>query len=160
MKIYFLRHGIAYERETWEGDNDEHRPLTEEGVAAMKVEAKIFKSLKLKLDAIITSPLVRARDTAKIVAKRLDMEITENDLLKPGFNAQMLETLATEYPQYSTLMIVGHEPDFSQVISGVIGGGTVVLEKGGIACVEVAAQHPVHGNLLWLLNWSQLKKLR
>ena len=80
MKIYFLRHGIAYERETWEGDNDELRPLTEEGIAAMKVEAKIFKGLKLKLDAIITSPLVRAHDTAKIVAKRLDMDITENEL--------------------------------------------------------------------------------
>ncbi len=160
MKLYFLRHGIAYERENWEGDNDELRPLTEEGIAAMKREAKLIERLDLKLDAIITSPLVRARDTAKIVAKRLDIALAESDLLKPGFDLLMLETLASDYPQYSSLMVVGHEPDFSGVISGVIGGGSIVLKKGGLASVDITSQHPIRGELVWLQNWVLSKKGR
>jgi phosphohistidine phosphatase len=158
MKLYFLRHGIAYERETWQGDNDEFRPLTDDGIAAMKREAKSFERLKLKLDVIITSPLVRARDTARIVAKRLDLKILESDLLKPGFSIQMLEKLTTDYPQHSNLMLVGHEPDFSRVISTVIGGGYIVLKKGGLARVDITAQQPLRGELVWLQNWVLSKK--
>ena len=71
---------MAYEREEWKGDNDELRPLTEDGIDAMKREAKVLRDMKLKLDMIITSPLVRARDTAKIAAKALDMEAVHRGL--------------------------------------------------------------------------------
>ena len=89
-KLYFLRHGEAGDRTAYMGENDHLRPLTEEGIAAMKREARFVGDMKLKLDAIVTSPLVRACETAKIVAKVFGLKAQENDLLKPGFNVAAL----------------------------------------------------------------------
>jgi len=157
VKLYFLRHGVAYDREEWTGDNDELRPLTDGGVDAMKREAKAMRAMKLKLDVIVTSPLVRARDTAKIVSKALDVKVEENDLLKPGFNPKTLKALLQQYADARRIMIVGHEPDFSSVIGKLIGRGTVVMRKGGLARVDITAQSPsLRGELVWLLTPSLL----
>ncbi len=156
MRLYLLRHGVAYDRENWQGKDDELRPLTDEGIVAMKREARSIGQMKLKLNAVITSPLVRARDTARIVAKTLDMKVDENPLLKPGFNLQALDDLLAQYAEFTHLMIVGHEPDFSQVISQLVGGGTVVMKKGGLARVDITTPHPPHGELVWLLTPSLL----
>jgi phosphohistidine phosphatase len=153
VKLYLLRHGVAYEREEWQGDNDELRPLTDDGIAAMKREAKVLRDMKLKLDGIITSPLVRARDTAKIVAKALDMKVKENDLLKPGFDVEALRTLLQQNGDAKRVMIVGHEPDFSHVIAQLIGGGAVVMRKGGLARVDTTTEGAsLRGELVWLLT--------
>jgi phosphohistidine phosphatase len=156
-KLYFLRHGLAYDREEWHGENDDLRPLTDEGTEAMKSEAKYLKQINLKLDAIVTSPLVRARDTAKIVAKALHMEYEEDALLRPEFNLDALEQILTRFSTAHNLMIVGHEPSFSQVAGQLIGGGTVVMKKGGLARVDLVDQHPPRGELVWLLTPKLLK---
>jgi phosphohistidine phosphatase len=156
MKLYLLRHGVAYDRQDWQEENDELRPLTDDGISAMKREAARLSQMKLKLDAMITSPLVRARDTARIVAKALAMDVEENPLLKPGFNLEALDVLLAQYAQFNRLMIVGHEPDFSQVIAQMIGGGTIVVRKGGLARVDITELHPPHGELVWLLTPSLL----
>src|SRR5258708_30382004 len=133
-KLYFLRHGVAYEREEWKGEDDELRPLTDEGIAAMKREAKYLRDdLKLKVDRIITSPLVRAHDTARYVAKSLKIDLEESNLLKPGFDLQALDELIGKSDDDSKVIIVGHEPDFSRTISQLIGGGDVIMRKGGLA---------------------------
>ena len=67
MNCYFLRHGIAVEPEAWSG-NDFERPLTRDGHTRMEREAKAIAELSLDLDAIVTSPLLRAKQTAEIVA--------------------------------------------------------------------------------------------
>ncbi len=152
VKLYFLRHGIAYDREEWTGENDELRPLTDEGVDQMKDEAKAIRDLKLKLDVIVTSPLVRARDTATIVAKKLDLDIQESDLLKPGFDVHALTALLGQNPNAKRVMVVGHEPDFSSVVGQLIGGGSVVMSKGGLARVDITTQDPLRGELVWLLT--------
>ncbi len=72
MKLYFLRHGLAGERSEWKG-NDFDRPLTEDGKTKMAVEAATIAKLNLGLDAILTSPLVRAYQTAEIVAQKLKL---------------------------------------------------------------------------------------
>jgi phosphohistidine phosphatase len=151
-RLYFLRHGIAYEHDEWSGENDELRPLTTAGIAAMKREAKYLREHKIKVDAIVTSPLVRARDTAKIVAKAFDMEATENDLLKPGLNLTLLGKLLKEYAPAERIMVVGHEPDFSSIIGQMMGGGVIEMRKGGLARIDVTSLRPLRGTLVALLT--------
>jgi phosphohistidine phosphatase len=155
-RLYFLRHGVAYERDEWQGSDDELRPLTDKGISAMKQEAKYMKQIKLELDSLITSPLVRARETAKIVADTLDLKLDESSLLKPGFDIAALGKLLKQYDDSKRIMVVGHEPDFSRVISAVIGGGRVEMRKGGLARIDLAQVDPPRGDLVWLLTPSVL----
>ena len=126
--------------------------IDHEGIEAMKREAKYLKDMKLKLDAIVTSPLERAQHTAKIAAKALRMDMTEDPLLRPEFNLEALEQLLSKYSAADKLMLVGHEPSFSQVVGQLIGGGTVVMKKGGLARVDLTDQHQPKGELVWLLT--------
>jgi len=151
-KLYFLRHGVAFERDEWTGDNDVLRPLTDDGITTMQHEAKFLKQMKLKLDIVITSPLVRAQETAKLVTDILSVKLDESSLLKPGFDGTALKTLLKQYADSKSIMIVGHEPDFSRVISKVIGGGSVEMSKGGLARVDLNKSDPPHGDLVWLLT--------
>jgi phosphohistidine phosphatase len=145
MELYFLRHGEA-DWPNWKKSDDE-RPLTERGQDEMKKVAAFLARLKISLDQIITSPLPRAEQTAKVVAKRLELELKEDELLRPGFNSSKLEELIKKYPGDSVMM-VGHEPDFTQTISALT-GASLKLSKAGLALVEVDAAK-MHGKLLWL----------
>jgi phosphohistidine phosphatase len=156
-KLYFLRHGKAAPRSTWEGD-DGLRPLTPEGEALMRREAEGLRRLRLSPDVIITSPLVRARQTAEIAADALGLRerLVEDVRLAHGFDARCLERLAAERPEATELMVVGHEPEFSATIAELIGGGFVDMKKGGLARVDVAGPGLEDGVLEWLLTPSQL----
>lgn len=159
MKVYFLRHGIAGERSEWKGD-DAERPLTDEGKEKTKSIADTIAQLELGLDAIITSPLVRAKQTAEIVAKKLNLEskMVEDKRLAPGFDADKLHAILLDHPYGDTVMVVGHEPDFSETISELIGGGRIVIKKGGLALVDLPNAHSQRGELLWLLTPKLLMK--
>lgn len=152
MIIYFLRHGLAEDREDWLAD-DGQRPLTEEGREKMALEAEALAGMKLGLDLIITSPLERALQTAQIVARRLDIEdkLIQDERMAPGFDLQKLSEILATHPEAETLMLVGHEPDFSETISGLIGGGRVICKKGGLARVDRASQSPLIWELVWLM---------
>ena len=141
MQLYFLRHGVA-DWPNWDSTRDAERPLTDEGIEKMKAEAKFIAQLGLGLDAIVSSPFTRAYQTAEAVAKRLDLEVTEDPLLAPGFDAQRLRELVRRYPDAKAIALVGHEPDFSRTISELIGGGRVVLKKGGLARVDLDSIDP------------------
>ena len=147
-KLYFLRHGLA----DWPGWDkpDEERPLTPDGIERMKLEAKTIKRLKLAPDAILSSPLVRARQTADLVADRLGLPVKVSALLAPGFNLQKLEKLVRD-ADAGTLLLVGHEPDFSTTISQLVGGGRIVMKKGGLARVDITSLDSLGGELVWLL---------
>ena len=149
-QLYFLRHGVA-DWPNWEHERDAERPLTDGGMEKMKAEARAMARLGLKLDALVSSPLTRAYQTAEAIAKRLDLEVTEDPLLAPGFDVTRLRELLRRYPDAQALMLVGHEPDFSQTISELIGGGRVVMKKGGLARVDLQATDPPSGELVWLL---------
>jgi len=150
MKIYFLRHGLAGERSEWKG-NDAARPLTDAGIEKMKRIAATFSQLNLGLDAIISSPLARARQTAEIVAQKLDLKLIEDTRLAPGFNDEQLCAILLDHPSVETVMLVGHEPDFSETINALIGGGRIVCRKGGLALVDLANVQSRKGELVWLI---------
>jgi len=152
MEIYFLRHGDAGARDKWAG-SDEERPLTPEGAARMEREAVALSRLALPVELILTSPLVRARQTAEIAARRLSLRdvLKEDSRLRPGFGVDGLSSILQDHRDVRALMLVGHEPDFSTVISTCIGGGSVEMKKGGVARVDIASPALLRGVLVWLV---------
>lgn len=152
MKLYFLRHGIAAEREGWSG-GDAERPLTAHGRKCMEHEAKAIAHLGLQPDRIVTSPLKRAKETAQIVAARLGLEnhLAEDERLAEGFDANALAEMLRTYGDVDCLMLVGHEPNFSRTIGQLIGGARVDLKKGGLARVDLSDATSRDGELVWLL---------
>jgi phosphohistidine phosphatase len=145
MDLYFLRHGEA-DWPNWKKSDDE-RPLTDRGKEEMKKVAAFLALLKVSLDQIVTSPLPRAEQTAAIVAKRLKLELYEDKLLEPGFGNSELKQLLEKYPAESVMM-VGHEPDFTETISALT-GASLKLSKAGLALVD-ADPAANRGRLLWL----------
>ena len=145
MKIYFLRHGKA-DWPNWNKPDDE-RPLTKEGEKEVRKVAKLLADLEVA-PLILTSPLPRARQTAEIAAELLGVELREEKNLRPGFNATKLAKFLRDLRSKS-LMVVGHEPDFSDTISELT-GGSIKLSKAGVALVDLDAS-AMSGQLRWLL---------
>jgi phosphohistidine phosphatase len=150
MKLYFLRHGEAGEPSEWAGD-DALRPLTDEGRKRMAREARTLERLDLGVDRVISSPLVRALQTAEIVASALRRRdrLVEDSRLGPGFGPDRLAEMLKENKASRDLLLVGHEPSMSATI-GHLTGGTVTLRKGGLARVDVPDRAQLRGTLDWL----------
>lgn len=153
MKVYFLRHGKAANRAEWAGGDDD-RPLTREGEEAMTREAAALRALDLAPDVIVTSPLARARRTAEIVADGLGLRgrLVEDERLAHGFDVHRLAQVLAAHDPADVVMVVGHEPDFSAAVAELIGGGEIVMKKGGLARVDVTAPVAGGGELVWLLT--------
>ncbi len=152
MKVYFLRHGIAVEPDAWNG-SDFDRPLTQEGHHRMEREANAIDELSLGLDCIVTSPLLRAKQTAAIVAAQLDMraKVVEDPRLGGGFNLTALGAIVSSHADASAMMLVGHEPSMSAVIGDAIGGASVELKKAALAAIELPDRASPSGTLLFLI---------
>src|SRR5690348_15421746 len=135
--VYFIRHGIAEEAETFDGP-DAERPLTAQGRAKMARIGKALVDLKVKPAQILTSPLVRARRTAEIVAKALGARrpVEDDGRLAGGFDYHLLGAILNDRVNVKSLMLVGHEPSMSAVIGHAIGNAHVEMKKGAVACVE------------------------
>lgn len=145
MKLYFLRHGKA-DWPNWDKPDDE-RPLTPEGKDEVAAVARRLERLGIS-PVILTSPLPRASQTAAIAGKFLHAEVREDPLLRPGFDAANLAKLIGDLPGKS-VMIVGHEPDFTRTIYRLTGGRTK-LRKAGVAMVELDTPS-MKGELRWLI---------
>ena len=146
MDLYFLRPGEA-DWPNWKKDDDE-RPMKKRGKREMHEVASLLKRVKARPDIIVTSPLPRAAQTAEIAAKHLKVKCKEDKLLAPGFRRPELERVLRKYPEES-VMIVGHEPDFTETISDLT-GASLKLSKAGIALVDLNRSWR-HARLLWLI---------
>jgi phosphohistidine phosphatase len=136
MRCYFLRHGIAADPESWSG-SDADRPLTREGCERMEFEAKAIDKLGLELECIVTSPLLRAKQTAEFVVQRLaDAKIVEDRRLADGFNLERLGDILSSHSDVESIMLVGHEPSMSATIGRAIGNASVELKKAALAGIE------------------------
>src|SRR5213075_1169826 len=136
MKLYFLRHGEA-DWTNWKKPDDE-RPLTKRGNSEMRDVAKFLARMKVRPDLIVTSPLPRAAQTAEIASDYLKAKVRKDESLAPGFGASKLRTVMKRH-RANILMLVGHEPDFTNVISGLT-GASLKLAKAGVALVDVNAE--------------------
>jgi phosphohistidine phosphatase len=159
LKLYFLRHGQAGNRHDWHKDDSE-RPLTVEGKKRMQREAATIWKLDLSLDIILSSPLVRALQTAEIVAKAADStaRVITDDRLAPGFGPKDLTAILADHNSARGLLLVGHEPDFSETIGQVTGGGRITMKKGALAYVEVEDPATIKGTLVWLIPPKVLER--
>ena len=152
MNCYFLRHGIAVEPAAWSG-KDFDRPLTRDGCSRMEREAKAIADLCLELDSIVTSPLLRAKQTAEIVAKRLDLggKLVEDPRLENGFNVEQLHAILADHADEKAIMLVGHEPSMSATIGRAIGGARIELKKAALAGIEFSNPSSTSGMLFSLI---------
>lgn len=152
-RLYFLRHGRA-DRSAYSGGDDRLRPLTAAGISRLEATADRLAQLDLGCEAILTSPLVRCRQTADIMAEHLGLAdaLEEVAEMAPGFDLVDLALVLEEHHQYRTLLLVGHEPDFSAIVRRLTGGTEVVLKKGGLARVDLyRGLSGLAGELTWLL---------
>lgn len=159
-QVYLIRHGIAAEPEAYENDQD--RPLTAKGRAKTKAIAQQMSALDLAFDEILTSPLVRARQTAEILlSANLAPHLTVTEHLAPmGSFANWLEWFTTWRQRGSgaspnVLALVGHEPDLSQWAELLLWGdvkGVLQLKKAGVIGIEIPDEIDPIGNsiLFWL----------
>lgn len=154
MELYLVRHGIAVTHGTAGYPNDD-RPLTSEGRAKMMEAAKGIRRMAPHIDVILTSPLIRAHDTAKIVAGALDNpEIIIFEPLLAGSTPPKIIAALAKYQRKNAVMLVGHEPDLSRLASTLLGSGgaAVEMKKGAICRIDVDHLPPsIPGVLIWLL---------
>ncbi len=164
MDLFLLRHGEAGGRVDTPGE-DAERPLTSAGRKQVAEIAESIQTLGMTFDAIASSPLKRALETAQIVARRFRklnaLEAWEE--LKPAAESVNLYRRLARLKPEGGMMLVGHEPYLSSLIGEIIAGETSVnlsLKKGGLARVRIASFKPkVSGELRFLLTPKLLMKL-
>jgi phosphohistidine phosphatase len=140
--IWLLRHGDAED-----GTPDSERPLTEKGREQARAVGTALKAIGVELDACLTSPKVRAAETARIVCEPLDVEPQLEPKLAGGpFDAEALAAGLGD-----DVLLVGHDPDFSMAVHSLT-GAQVRLKKGGLAGIE-------KGELIVLMRPRELKHL-
>ncbi len=162
MRIYVVRHAAAGQPGSY--TNDEERPLTDKGVAQMRLVARGLAALEIDPRAVFSSPLVRARQTADILARALGKKtrVAEADVLAPGHApAEVVEFLAEE--DVDEIAIVGHEPQLGNVVSLMVAGSdepVVDMKKAAVACVEFEGKvEPGQGCVAWHLVPSVIEAL-
>jgi phosphohistidine phosphatase len=163
-ELYIMRHGIAGERGSAYPD-DEKRPLTAEGKKKLRESVAGLAKLGVELDWIVSSPLVRARETAEIVSDELGAHTPVDlcDALSPGGSPEALLKFLAQQPKRIRVLVTGHEPDLSQLAARLLGAGRhahLAFKKGGCCLItfdEFPPQSP--GQLVWWLTPKVMRKL-
>jgi len=157
MKLYLVRHAIAENMGT-DYEDDSLRPLTEKGREKMHRIAAGLHEIGVQPDLIVSSPYLRASQTAVVLAKELNYkeEIAYSDLLVPmGKPGDMIGEINEKF-SVAELMLVGHEPNLSSLASVLLAGTpdlSINLKKGGVCCLSVDDLHYDHkATLEWLIT--------
>lgn len=163
MQLYIVRHGIAIDREDPKCPAEAERYLTEEGVEKTKQVAKGVAALGVTGDLLITSPYVRAVQTAEIFADALDyarQKIRRNEMLLPGSEPTLLFRELAREKQTSTIFLFGHAPHLDGLIATALGSKKHLtsLKKAGVALIELRRISPPIGVLAWLATPKMLRR--
>ena len=155
MDLYIVRHGIAIDREDPKCPPDPERYLTDEGIEKTKQVAKGVAALGIHPDLLISSPYVRALQTAEIFANALDyskQKIRRSDLLLPGSEPSMLFRELAKDKQSSSVFLFGHAPQLDEVIAAAFSAKHAItsLKKAGVAALQLKRFTPPSGELQWL----------
>src|ERR1044071_9654383 len=143
MKLYVFRHAIAVERGTDPGLRDSDRMLTREGIRKLKLVIAAIKQLEISFDLILSSPYLRALQTAKLTAKSLGAKkkLETTEALKPESSfRELIEELQKR--KCSNVVIVGHEPHLSGSISFLLTcrqGMSINFKKAGLCLLSIDA---------------------
>jgi phosphohistidine phosphatase len=160
MKLYLVRHATASDV----APSDADRELTKEGREESRVAGAALLKAGTKPEQILTSPLLRARQTAEIIAAELKFQsevAVFDELLNGRSLANLLRAIKTFEP-VSEVVLVGHNPSLTEHLAGLLGSdnpGALSMGKGSVACVELATLRPGQGELRWFLRQKQLRLL-
>jgi phosphohistidine phosphatase len=153
QQLWFLRHGEA---EPHGARPDAERRLTPRGEEQSRAAGRALAALELSFQLVVTSPRVRALDTARLACEVLGGEPVVDDALSSGFDVRQALELAAAAGEYRRVLFVGHNPDFAQVI-GDLTGATIELKKGGIAAVRRDGNR---GLLIVLMRPREIDRIR
>lgn len=166
MRIYLLRHAIAEARNSRLYPDDKNRPLSAKGKERMRAAARGMAALGLRFDSALTSPLTRARQTARIVARilRPAPRFSLSSQLAPGASLPELLRELSRFPARSSVLLVGHEPDLSSFASLLLLGPGKELpldfKKGGLCRIDFrGGPRAQAGHLYYHLSPRTLRKL-
>ena len=159
-ELYLVRHAIAAERGP-EWPDDTKRPLTHKGIARMRQIVAGLEELGVSLDLILTSPLLRARQSADLIHQGLGgaTPLEETTTLAPGGAPADLIALLRSKSKANAVALVGHEPDLGQLAAFLIGArAPFVFKKGGVCRIDFAKMPPVPpGQLVWFAPPKMLR---
>ncbi len=156
VELYFLRHADAGDPLAWPGP-DEDRPLSAKGERQAERVARLLASVASRPDTVVSSPKLRAFQTARIVAAEIGVEVVISDRLAAGLDVASLDALVEEAGFPERPLLVGHDPDFSATVSALVGADVLVRKA---ALVRVDADLPLAtggGALHWLIPPDALK---
>lgn len=154
MIIYFLRHANAGQKK-FNPAKDEKRPLDDEGIRQCTQMGRILSAAQVSVDAVISSPLKRATQTAALVANEIgyDGKLHLDDALRPEASYEQFRDMLRKHSKAEALMVVGHNPNFSEFLGHTIatnGNRSFVdMKKGAVAKVESEQKKMV---LQWMLT--------
>lgn len=162
LELYLIRHGVAAERGE-EYPDDSKRPLTSRGIARLRREAKALNALQITFDLIITSPLIRTRQTADVIAESLQAKppVATSDALAPaGTPAGVVQELA-RHAKKARIALVGHEPNLGELAARLIGAKSPIeFKKGAICRIDFEVLPPkALGQLQWFVTPRMLRKI-
>ena len=151
QQLWFLRHGEA---EPHDARPDVERRLTERGEEQSRTAGRALAALGVSVQLVLTSPRVRALDTARLACEALDCEPVVDDALSSGFDVDDAIALAAAAGDDRRVLFVGHNPDFAQVVHELT-GGAVDMKKGGVAGVRMRGRR--RGELIVLLRPREMR---
>ena len=162
LELYLIRHGIAAERGK-EWPDDSKRPLTPDGISRLRKTARGLNAIGVGFDQIVTSPLVRTRQTADIFAEELKAKppvVTADALAPAGTPASVIQEIA-RHVRKPRVALVGHEPNLGELAAQLIGSRTPLeFKKGGICRIDFDMLPPKGGGMLrWFATPKMLRKL-
>jgi phosphohistidine phosphatase len=167
MDLFLLRHGLAGEPGLSGFADDSLRPLTAQGKRQLRKISAAMDKMDLAVELILSSPLVRAKQTAEVAAGKLKLKkrLVFADELKPGGDAgKLIQRLVALKPAPANILLVGHEPDLSELISLLVTGKTdagCALKKGGLAKLEAEKLRAGKcATLAWLLTPKLMQLIR
>lgn len=163
MELYIVRHGIAIDREDPKSPADPERYLTEEGVEKTKQVAKGIATLGFTADVLISSPYVRAMQTAEIFAAALEypkQKIRQSNALLPGAEPAVFFRELAKDKQSAVVFCFGHAPHVDNLIAAGVGVKHRItsMKKAGVALLELKRISPPSGQLLWLVAPKILRR--
>jgi phosphohistidine phosphatase len=164
MDLYLVRHGIAIDREDPKCPPDPERYLTEEGVDKSRQVAKTIAALGITPDLLISSPYVRAMQTAEIFANALKyskQKIRRSDLLLPGAESSALFRELAKDKQSASVFLFGHAPHLDELIAAafVSKRHITALKKAGVAALQLKRISPPSAEFLWLATPRLLRRV-
>ncbi|MEW6363059.1 MAG: phosphohistidine phosphatase SixA [Acidobacteriota bacterium] len=159
MQVYIVRHGIA---EDYCAQGDAYRALTDEGRKRMCEVAAGLVTLRVSTDKILSSPLVRAKQTADIIADAMKMWAELMDELAPGHTPDEVCTELAQFEDCQGIMLVGHQPNCSELASYLLAGSDdldLEFKKGAVCLIDTPKPAPGAGTLAWLYPPKVLRSI-